>query len=61
VAIAHFAGRGHHRFTIDPAAENARAIRAYASAGFEPVGVLRSYWRGPDGRWRDGLLMDLVV
>lgn len=61
LAIAHFVARGHHRFTIDPAADNARAIRAYAKVGFRPVGVLRAYERGPDGRWRDGLLMDLLA
>ena len=42
--------RGHHRVTIDPAADNAAAIRCYervtASAG---VGVLREYWRDGDG------------
>jgi len=54
-------GRGHHRFTIDPALENERAIRAYAAVGFRRVGVLRRYERGPDGRWRDGLLMDLMA
>jgi aminoglycoside 6'-N-acetyltransferase len=53
--------RGHHRITIDPAHENARAIRAYEAVGFKPVGVLRKYERGPDGRWRDGLLMDLLA
>jgi aminoglycoside 6'-N-acetyltransferase len=52
---------GHHRFTIDPALANERAIRAYASVGFKPVGVLRSYERAPDGTWRDGLLMDLLA
>ena len=41
--------RGHHRFTIDPAVANERAIRAYAAVGFRPVGVLRRYERGPDG------------
>ncbi|MGN6189830.1 MAG: GNAT family N-acetyltransferase [Conexibacter sp.] len=61
-AIAWFAGeRGHHRFTIDPAVENERAIRAYEAVGFAPVGVLHRYERGPDGRWRDGLLMELIV
>ncbi|MCS5735932.1 GNAT family N-acetyltransferase [Herbiconiux sp. CPCC 203386] len=30
--------RGHHRLTIDPAADNEAAIRAYAAAGFRPVG-----------------------
>ncbi len=53
--------RGHHRFTIDPARANERAIRAYGALGFQPVGVLRAYERGPDGAWRDGLLMDLLA
>ena len=61
LAIRHFADRGHHRFTIDPAAANERAIRAYAKVGFKPVGVMRDYERSPDGRWHDGLLMDLLV
>ncbi|MGC5030739.1 GNAT family N-acetyltransferase [Micromonospora sp. DT229] len=52
---------GHHRFTIDPAAANTPAIRAYAKVGFRPVGVLRRYERGADGRWHDGLLMDLLA
>ncbi|MEA2220451.1 MAG: aminoglycoside 6-N-acetyltransferase [Solirubrobacteraceae bacterium] len=60
VAIRHFVGRGHHRFTIDPAADNARAIRTYASVGFKPVGVLRAYERR-EGAWHDGLLMDLLA
>jgi aminoglycoside 6'-N-acetyltransferase len=51
---------GHHRITIDPAAGNAAAIRAYEKAGFRPVGVMRRYERAPDGSWRDGLLMELV-
>jgi aminoglycoside 6'-N-acetyltransferase len=53
--------RGHHRLTIDPAADNVRAIRAYAKLGFEPVGRMRAYQRMPDGRWVDGLLMDLLA
>lgn len=53
--------RGHHRFTIDPAVANERAIRAYAAVGFRAVGVLRRYERGPDGAWEDGLLMDLLA
>jgi len=55
-----FAQRGHHRLTIDPAAANARAIAAYAKVGFRPVGIMRQYERGADGRWHDGLLMDLL-
>jgi aminoglycoside 6'-N-acetyltransferase len=61
VAIAWFIARGHHRFTIDPAAANEAAIRCYAAVGFKPVGVLRAYERAPDGSWRDGLLMDLLA
>jgi aminoglycoside 6'-N-acetyltransferase len=53
--------RGHHRLTIDPAAENTAAIRLYEKVGFRAVGVLREYWRAPDGTWRDGLLMDLLA
>ena len=52
--------RGHHRITIDPAAANVHAIRAYAKVRFRPVGVMREYERGPDGTWHDGLLMDLL-
>ena len=55
-----FEDRGHHRLTIDPAADNAAAIRAYEKVGFRPVGILRGYERGPDGAWHDGLLMDLL-
>ncbi len=61
LVIGHFIERGHHRFTIDPAADNQRAIRAYAAIGFRPVGVMRRYERGQDGSWHDGLLMDLLA
>ena len=54
--------RGHHRVTIDPAADNHAAIRAYEKAGFVAVGVMRAYERDVDGdRWHDGLLMELIV
>jgi len=53
--------RGHHRLTIDPNCRNERAIRAYESVGFRPVGVMRRYERGLDGEWEDGLLMDLLA
>jgi aminoglycoside 6'-N-acetyltransferase len=55
-----FETRGHHRLTIDPSAANERAIRAYGSVGFRPVGRMRDYERGPDGTFHDGLLMDLL-
>jgi len=54
--------RGHHRVTIDPAVDNARAVRAYEKAGFRPVGVMRRYEREVDGDgWRDSLLMELIA
>ncbi|TDV50877.1 GNAT family N-acetyltransferase [Actinophytocola oryzae] len=54
--------RGHHRLVIDPAADNAAAIRCYAAVGFRPVGVMRQYERDNDGNgWHDGLLMDLLA
>jgi aminoglycoside 6'-N-acetyltransferase len=53
--------RGHHRLTIDPAADNAPAIRASEKVGFRPVGVMRSYERGPDGTFHDGLLLELLA
>ena len=55
-----FEERGHHRITIDPALANERAIRAYERVGFKRVGVMRRYERGQDGRWHDGLLLDLL-
>ena len=54
--------RGHHRLTIDPAADNAAAIRAYEKVGFKPVGIMRRYERDTGGEgWHDGLLMDLLA
>ena len=54
--------RGHHRITIDPAADNAAAIACYSNAGFTPVGVMRLAERDADGRgWHDALMMELVV
>jgi aminoglycoside 6'-N-acetyltransferase len=56
-----FEERGHHRLVIDPAVANERAIRVYERVGFRRVGVMRQYERGPDGVWRDGLLMDMLA
>ena len=61
LAIDHYVKKGHHRFTIDPAVHNERAIRCYASVGFKPVGVMRDYERVDDGPWHDALLMDLLA
>ena len=46
--------RGHHRLIIDPAAGNERAIAAYESIGFKPVGVMRKYEWGPTARGTTG-------
>ncbi|MET9398403.1 GNAT family protein [Kitasatospora sp. NPDC002965] len=51
----------YHRLIIDPAADNAAAIRCYEKVGFRPVGTMRQYERGPDGTWHDNLLMDLLA
>ena len=54
--------RGHHRITIDPAADNAAAIRTYEKVGFKPVGVLHRYERDHLGDgWHDCLLMELLA
>ncbi|MFC9237423.1 aminoglycoside 6'-N-acetyltransferase [Streptomyces decoyicus] len=54
--------RGHHRLTIDPAADNTAAIRSYRKVGFKPVGIMRAYGRDHrTGGWADGLLMDLLA
>jgi len=56
-----FDSRGHHRLVIDPAADNAAAIRVYEKVGFKPVGITRSAERDLDGQgWHDSLLMDLL-
>ncbi len=56
-----FDERGHHRLTIDPSAVNVRAIAAYSKVGFRPIGLARSYERGPDGTFHDGLFMDMLA
>ena len=62
-ALAHhlIEQHGHHRLTIDPAADNDPAIRCYEKVGFRPVGVMRRYERSPDGAWHDNLLMELLT
>ena len=56
-----FETEGHHRITIDPAADNAAAIRCYEKVGFRRVGIMRQYERGADGTFHDGMLMELLV
>ncbi|HWH96655.1 MAG TPA: GNAT family protein [Baekduia sp.] len=54
--------RGHHRITIDPAAANAGAIKAYEKVGFRAVGTMRQYERDVGGAgWHDALLMELLA
>lgn len=52
---------GHHRVTIDPAADNTAAIACYRKAGFRPVDVMRQYERTRTGSWADALLMELLA
>lgn len=57
-----FDTRGHHRVVIDPAVDNAAAVRAYEKAGFRRVGVLRQAERDSDGGgWHDTLLMERLA
>ena len=51
----------HHRLEVDVAADNAAAIGCFRKVGFRPVGVRRFAERDYDGRWSDGLLMDLLA
>jgi aminoglycoside 6'-N-acetyltransferase len=59
--IDHFIAKGHHRFTIDPTATNARAIRAYEKVGFKSIGIAREYDELTPGKRSDALLMDLIA
>jgi aminoglycoside 6'-N-acetyltransferase len=53
---------GYHRIILDPATENAAAIRSYEKVGFKAVGTTkRSYRESESAGWRDELLMELVV
>ncbi|MGY3059464.1 RimJ/RimL family protein N-acetyltransferase [Streptomyces sp. TE3672] len=53
--------RGYHRLVIDPAVDNAVAIRCYAKVDFRPVGVMWPYARDMGGTWHGSLLMDLLA
>jgi aminoglycoside 6'-N-acetyltransferase len=54
--------RRHHRITIDPATDNAAAIRSYEKVGFKRVGVMREHERDVGGEgWHDSLLMELLA
>ncbi len=62
LVVEHLQEIGHHRITIDPAADNAAAIACYSACGFRPVGTMRKYERDNDGQgWHDGLLMEFVA
>ena len=39
----------------------AETMLSYRKVGFRPVGIMRRYWRDTHGRWRDGLLLDLLA
>jgi aminoglycoside 6'-N-acetyltransferase len=57
-----FDERGHHRITIDPAADNAAAIRCYEKVGFRRAGVMRKAERNADGTgWHDSVVMELLA
>jgi aminoglycoside 6'-N-acetyltransferase len=59
--VDHFVAAGHHRFTIDPSVDNAKAIRAYEKTGFKRIGIAREAEQLTGDKWSDGLLMDLIA
>ncbi|MPZ87239.1 MAG: GNAT family N-acetyltransferase [Nitriliruptorales bacterium] len=52
--------KGHHRLSISLNAGNDKAVRTYQRVGFRPVGLMRQCERGPDGEWRDAMLLELL-
>ena len=48
---------GAHKLELDVWPDNARAVRLYASAGFEVEGLRRAHYRRRDGSLRSALLM----
>lgn len=61
--LAHAAARGAARAFLEVAADNAAALAIYARAGFVPQGRRLGYFRAPDGRRIDAIVMarDLPV
>lgn len=53
--------RGAHRFVLDVAADNARAITAYNKAGFQVEGLLREAWARRTGDRSDLILMAMLA
>ncbi|CCH16861.1 hypothetical protein MILUP08_41778 [Micromonospora lupini str. Lupac 08] len=53
--------------TCRPGKDVSEKFRNYAAAAgtleprFRPVGIMRRYQRGEDGRWHDALLIDLLA
>jgi ribosomal-protein-alanine N-acetyltransferase len=49
--------RGAERAFLEVAADNPAAIGLYESSGFQPAGTRRGYYRSPDGRRIDALVL----
>ena len=49
--------KGARRLFLDVAESNAAALALYARLGFEQMGRRKAYYRHPDGRQEDALLM----
>jgi RimJ/RimL family protein N-acetyltransferase len=56
-AVAHGRSAGAHKLDLEVWADNARAIAAYARAGFAVEGVRRDHYRRRDGSLRTTLIM----
>ena len=46
-----------HRLEAACLPHNGASMRLLEKVGFRRVGVLRQYWLGPEGEWRDGVLL----
>ena len=57
VIAEHARVSGAHKLELDVWPDNARAVRLYASAGFEVEGLRRAHYRRRDGSLRSALLM----
>lgn len=49
------------RVVLDPVAAIVAAIQCSEAVGFRPVGTIRQDERQSDGRWADGLQIDVLA
>lgn len=54
-------GKGFHRVGLEVVADNAAAIKVYERTGFLREGRLRDAFLSDDGRYRDQLIMGIIL